>query len=220
VIPPTIIVTGDKDTGYKFKKFALNQLAILERLMSFQGLNEGFRTVKPCPGIVVECWSSFSIRVVKVHVIGETQKQEGENKEKNGRECFCSHHFAMGEVLKVIPEYPEKNIHPTTGLDFSESVEAFQARITAYQTFLNTERFQYDLAVCLGYGYITFLDAYDTNFGRYYKGQLVLVTLGDTLPDGTTDCERTCLLDQDRFEYLAISPLHLSGLMRKWLRGE
>jgi len=69
IVTPTVIVTGTKDRGYELKKFALQQLSILERLMSFQSLNEGYRTVKPYAGsgIVVECWVSFGHRVVNIH---------------------------------------------------------------------------------------------------------------------------------------------------------
>ena len=57
MIPPTIIVSKDKALGYELKKFALQQLSILERLMSFQKINDDSRVVSPYPGVLVECWS-------------------------------------------------------------------------------------------------------------------------------------------------------------------
>jgi len=217
MIPPTIIVTGDKKKGYEFKKFALNQLAILENLMSFQKLNEGFRTIKPYPGIVVECWSSFSQRVVAVHIIKEGKKLSRQNiEEEEYKECFCAPHFAMAEVLKVSPSYPIKNFNPDTELEFSESEESFQKRVDAYNAFLPTGRFAYDLEVCTGNEYVIFLDAFDINCGLYSVGQMVLVTLYNPLDDGTIDCERNCLLDSPRFDSLTISPIHIDD-MDKWI---
>jgi hypothetical protein len=223
VIHPTVIVTGDKNKGYELKKFALQQLSTLERLMSFQKLNEGYRTVQPYPGsgIVVECWSSFSLRVVKVHVPTPEGEAGGRAKEKEERYCLCFPHFSVAEVLDVFPKYPVKNVDPNTGLEFSENQEQFDQREEAYLEELPLKRFSYDLAICDGDDYLIFLDAKDSNLGLYVKGQFVLATLADTFPDGSTDCARSCLLDPERFVELTISPLSIAGGIEEWItRGK
>ena len=68
MIPPKIIITGDLARGQEFIGFAKNQLSILENLMSFQGLDSGFRTIKPYPDVVVEIWKSFNLSVIKIKV--------------------------------------------------------------------------------------------------------------------------------------------------------
>jgi hypothetical protein len=218
MIPPTILVTGNKDKGYELKKFALQQLSILENLMSFQKLNEGFRVVEPYPnsGIVVECWSSFKQRVVKIHV-PQRGFVEGEQKEaEKGKYCLCFPHFSVAEVLDVYPKRPVKNIHPSTGLEFSETQGQYDTRLEAYLEDLPTRRFSYDLSICDGEQYIIFLDAHDANFGIYVKGQFVLATLADELQGGGTDCDRQCLVDPERFVELTISPLHIAGGIEEW----
>lgn len=223
MIPPTVIVTGDKNKGYELKKFAITQLSILERLMSFQKLNEGYRTVQPYPGtgIVVECWSSFSLRVVKVHVPGVPVTKDAVKKKKSSRYCLCFPHFSVAEVLAAFPKYPVKNINPTSGLEFSETQEQFDERERIYLEELPARRFSYDLSICDGGSYIIFLDAKDSNLGVYVKGQFVLATLADTLSGGGTDCARNCLVDAEKFQYLTISPLHIAGGIDEWInRGE
>lgn len=219
MIPPTIIVTGDKDKGYELKKFALQQLSILENLMSFQKLNEGFRVVEPYPnsGIVVECWSSFSIRVVKVHVPKVGVSGEPVKEEEKGKYCLCFPHFSVAEVLAVYPPYPRPGVHPETGLEFGETGEQYAEREKTYLEELPTKRFSYDLSVCDGEVYIIFLDAKDSNLGIYVKGQFVLATLANELPGGGTDCARQCLVDPERFPYLTISPIHIAGGIEEWI---
>lgn len=68
-IPPTkIVFSGNHSACNEHIKFALNQLAILERQMSFQNLNEGVRRISPYLGVFVECISSFSKHEVRIHV--------------------------------------------------------------------------------------------------------------------------------------------------------
>ncbi len=61
-------LTGNKGAAQGFIKFATSQLAILERQMSFQNLNEGRRIVSPIKGVTIECISRFGKKEVKVHV--------------------------------------------------------------------------------------------------------------------------------------------------------
>jgi hypothetical protein len=69
LIPPTkIILSGNKSAASGLIKFATAQLSILERLMSFQNLNEGRRVVSPFNGVTVECTNKFGRKEVRVHV--------------------------------------------------------------------------------------------------------------------------------------------------------
>jgi len=65
MIPVTKIVLKGENSA-QYIRFAHNQLAILERQMSFQNLNEGRRVVSPFPGIFVECLSRFGQKEVRI----------------------------------------------------------------------------------------------------------------------------------------------------------
>jgi hypothetical protein len=59
---------GNRGAGQSYIKFATAQLAILERQMSFQKLNEGSRVVSPIEGVTVWCWSKFGKKEVHIQV--------------------------------------------------------------------------------------------------------------------------------------------------------
>jgi hypothetical protein len=70
LIPPTKInLGGNKGASQGFIKFATAQLAILERQMSFQKLNEGRRVVSPFNDVMVECTSKFGRKEVNIYVV-------------------------------------------------------------------------------------------------------------------------------------------------------
>jgi len=69
LIPTTkVVLSGRRDAGQSYIKFATAQLAILERQMSFQNLNEGRRIVSPSEGVIVECISRFGRKEVRIDV--------------------------------------------------------------------------------------------------------------------------------------------------------
>jgi len=68
MIPVKIVVDGDLVRGKELIGFAKDQMRILQRLMSFRKLNEGNRQVQPFPGVLVECWSSYSIKEIYIYV--------------------------------------------------------------------------------------------------------------------------------------------------------
>lgn len=68
-IPPIKVrFYGDVSAGQDHIKFAKNQLAILERQMSFQNIHQGRRVVSPYDGVLVECLSNFSQHEVRIFV--------------------------------------------------------------------------------------------------------------------------------------------------------
>jgi hypothetical protein len=69
LIPNTkIIASGNKRAAMGLVKFATSQLAILERQMSYQKINEGRRIVSPFNGVTVECISKYGKKEVRIHV--------------------------------------------------------------------------------------------------------------------------------------------------------
>lgn len=209
MIPVKITVTGNIPEGRKLVGFAKKQMAILENLMSFQGLKQGARTVKPFPGVVVECWSRFSLQEIRVHVAGghEEEPKIVEEGQSEQQECLCLPHFAMAIITKVTPEKPAPG-------DVN-----YEAALAAYNLTLPTRLFQYDVEICSTDAYIVFEGAYDANFGRYEAGQYVLAAPGEEMLtwDSPLDCARGCLVDSPRFDNLIIVPIHVPGKMKKWL---
>ena len=107
---------------------------------------------------------------------------------------MCLPHFSIGIITKVDPTEPTDE-------------------------FLREDRFKYDILICAKDSYLFFIGAYDANFGRYYKGQFVMVTIGAEMDewDEPLDCNRPCLSYKPRFTTLMISPIHVPGEMQEWM---
>jgi len=67
-IPTRLQFFGNTHAAKEFKRFALTQLEILKRQMSFQGLKQGVRRITPFPGVLIECTSKFGNTEIKVYV--------------------------------------------------------------------------------------------------------------------------------------------------------
>jgi len=67
-VPPRLKFHGNVHAAKQFKRFALSQLEILKKQMSFQGLKQGVRRVSPFEGVLIECVSKFGLHVVNVLV--------------------------------------------------------------------------------------------------------------------------------------------------------
>jgi len=67
-VPPRLKFHGNVHAAKQFKRFALSQLEILKKQMSFQGLKQGVRRVSPFEGVLIECVSKFGLHVVNVFV--------------------------------------------------------------------------------------------------------------------------------------------------------
>jgi hypothetical protein len=216
MIPVKITVKGDTARGRELIGFAKAEMAKLERLMSFQGLKQGSRTVSPFPGVVVECWSRFSLQEIVVHVApGGEQGAESVVVEEEKRECLCFPHFSFGVIAAVHPEIPERE-----SFDFAAD---YEAALVDYNEDLPAQLFQYDVEICYGPDYLKFEGAYDANFGRYNKGQYVLVTIGAEMEAWAVplDCDRSCLVNSPRFDELIISPIHVNKKMDdKWVNED
>jgi len=198
MIPSTITVTGDIPKGREFVGFAKNQLAILQNQMSFQGLETGFRTVTPFPGIVVRVWSSFNLSQIHIDVKKQAGEEERFRVKKEEKTCLCLPHFSLGIIKKVDPE-----TILTSTLD--------EANV----------RILYDVEICAEDRYLLYEGALDANLGMYEVGQFVLVSIGDEMDEWELplDCQRDCLLDFPRFETLIVVPIHVVGFMGRWLKN-
>jgi len=194
MIPVKIIVEGNQTRGREFIGFAKDQMRILENLMSFQGLKQSKRIVKPFPDIVVECQSIFTQQVIKIYAQPAiTEEKEEPKRERLERKCLCLPHFSVGIVVNAFPETPT-------------------------ELWLEDGRFYYNLDICAVDKYVRFEGAYDANFGRYSVGQIVLVSMFDEMDSWTSplDCKKDCLINGTRFDDLCIVPLHTSAEMRVW----
>lgn len=240
MIPERIIVTGDIPRGRELIGLAKGQMGILARQMGFQHLTEGFRTVSPFPGVVIECWRTNilnDMRDIRIHV--EPKQKGGEEvtvkKTRERRECFCFPHISLARIIAVHPDIlpiPKQSDYASFEA-YTEAVAAQAASVIEYNNFLPTcFSFTYDIEICAKTSYVLFNGAYDPNFGRYYAGQIVLVSVGYSIEDEmdrwesfpatySYPCDRTCLISDPLFHNLIIIPVHIVNdkdepLMDKW----
>jgi len=95
-VPRKLVIVGDVNTGKKFLGEADSQLRILEQQMTFQGLKQGYRTIKPCSKVIISCWSCFSIQGVVISIKGGKKLPE-----EILRECWCNCNFSIGQVIEL-----------------------------------------------------------------------------------------------------------------------
>lgn len=187
---PSITFTGDVQAGKRLIKTGLNQLAVLDESMQFNGIDIGKLERRPVPGAVITTRRSHGLGTVEIYVDPNGGKQQKERETP----CFCFPHFSLGIIRKITPSDPDA-------------------------TFQNFGRFKHDVDVCKGKGYTLKKDVYAAGWERYYVGQYVLVTIGaklDKPPHADFDRDRSCLMHSPKFDNLVISPLHLYQGMRKW----
>ncbi len=152
MIPVAIQVTGDIQVGRGYIGYAKTQLGKLKRSMSFQKLNEGYSgELKPYPGVVVECWSTFNLTRIAIHVDtpGKERNPAIDAKRKRCLEFPC---FALGYIVK------EGTAEDGSPLDM-----------------LSPER-RYDVELCT-YGMYYMIERCNTSdFATYDIGEQVLVS--------------------------------------------
>ena len=188
MIPTKIIVTGDIPAGKEFIGFAKNQLSILRKEMSFQKLNEGARTVKPFPGVIVECWSSFNLSEIRIHMLPGAGGVEEAHEEKKIRECLCLPNFSFAII--VAAEY---------GGDADEAVyDAEVCTTTDYVLYIGLR----------SNGWARYY------VGQFV---LVTVGDEMEAWEQPLDCGRDCLIDTPRFDNLMVSPISIPSKMHRWI---
>jgi len=186
--PITFIATGDIPVAKMLRKMGYNEMNILLRQREL-GLKDEVRRVTPWKGVNVTCIAGKQRNEVLIDVA--LPKHKGGEPlviVSERKECTCFPHLSMGIIDKVNEE------------------PGYHNRLT------------YDIEICAVDYYVQYNGAYDANFGAYYKGQRVLVTIGDEMDEWISplDCDRNCLVDKPRFNVLMVSPIHLINGMIEW----
>ena len=229
MIPPRVILEGDKTSAQTLLGLARNQLRILRREMSFQKLNRGIREIKPWPGVLIFCSSVFSQDVIRIRV-NLPDGGAGVRKkiiEDETRKCICMAMFAMGIIRDETPGGPVRTDFET---DYAFN-QATRSWVTENLEMLKSTLFKYGVDVCKGDSYEYHPEIPANGWGRYYIGQHVLVTVGyfedqvavdlvwdpeEEVPEDFDYCSKNCLMSYPQFAYHSISPLHVHG-MPEWL---
>lgn len=129
--------------------------------------------------------------------------EKSKKREKGRRECFCSAHFSFGVILA------RKVVSHTEYTDTEQPADKQ----------LYWGRCAYIVAICTGTSYKVVEDVYDSNYGFYFVGQYVLVSIFREMStwENPLDCGRTCLMQEPAFTMLSISPVILRDFeMNEW----
>lgn len=195
---PTVskIMSGNKPRAAHYLGLAQRQLDILLRQMKLSvpmALPSGQRKLKLADGTLIIVSVSYNSHTMRIHV-----PLFGGEKEVT-KYCFSVPHFALGKITAVYPSLAE---------DYTEE------EYDAYIEDLHDRRITYDLDICTGEFYIISEGVLDANFGRYYVGQKVLVTIGSDEVGWRypLDPYRDYLMDAERFSILMISPLSVADM--------
>lgn len=212
LIPTQIHSTGDLTRTKLFEGFAREELRKLRRRMSFSaGVNEDYSVVRPSRDVVIECWVSFSVSIISIYVKPPEPKYlKNPPKYKKEKTCLCLPHFALGRITEVIPDIPVKGEE--------EEQADFENRQTLYNAFIVSGQFTYNVEICAEDKYILYEGMYSTGWGRYYQGQNIIVTVGDSMDawESPLDCTKKCVSKLPQFDIMVISSIHVPGFMVKW----
>jgi hypothetical protein len=216
MIPTSIVTSGNKSIAVMYIGVARTEMRKLEARMERRrkDIKEDSSTTK-IDGVVIECWANHSLRQIRITAPDGLRNKDKINVVKNDKkECPCFPHFSLGIIVGVTPEIPSQE-------DF-EYIEDYVAALDEYNKFIITGRFQYDIEICNTDRYILFEGAFDANFGRYYFGQYVLVSIFSEMEswDIPLDCDRECLIDIPRFEELMVTPIHILEGMKEWWKKQ
>jgi hypothetical protein len=173
LIPLTKInLGGNKGASQQFIKFATAQLAILERQMSFQKLNEGRRVVSPFNGVMVECTSKFGRKEVNIYVapfVPPSSVSHGKRVPVMIPEevvyvswCFSFPCFAVGIIVDIVQTATE-----------------------------DAAKKYYSISICNGKDYVLFdasINVSTCGWEEYEIGDTVLVTANHGPDIITPDC--------------------------------
>ncbi len=97
-VPRKVVCEGNLEESKRLIGEADSQLRILEQQMTFQGLKQAVRTVRPFPGVLIQCWSCFTQQGVRIITPGG----QPDKVEITLRECLCGCNFAVGQIVEVI----------------------------------------------------------------------------------------------------------------------
>lgn len=151
-------------------------------------LETGERKLRLVNGTLILVNVCYNVYTMRIHVPITGKQKVKKDPQVN---CFCTPQFALGKITTV-QSYTEEELY--------------------------TERMIYTLDVCIGELYIMLENVPDANFGKYFVGQYVLVSIGEEMDawDIPLDCSKTCLMDNPRFEVFIVSPIQVPGKMKQW----
>lgn len=78
-------------------------MAVLERVMALDGLDQLSYRVEPYPGALIICSKVFGSRQIRI-MVGRKGRAAGEK----GRECLCTCNFTTGYIFRVEPDNLDK----------------------------------------------------------------------------------------------------------------
>lgn len=202
-IPKQLVLSGNKRAAATLTGLADSELAKLEEFLRFRNLPQGSRIIHPFPGVIIKCWTCFTMCGVNIYV--HPAGGPGEEPE-TVRECWCSCMYSTGIVVGFTDEE-----HQFGDEDVRYDVEICH----------------------LGKEYILFQNCVPTDFARYrlpadnLAGELVVVFLAD-LP--FADCCNGLAATEEPFACEAepaegstpvfwIVPYYVEDL-KKWKRRE
>ena len=195
-VPVKIVIHGDERAGRAMIGFAKVQVIILEKQMSKQNLKQGSRTIKPSPGVIIDCWSCFNLQQITITVPSGVEKK----KDDDGY-CLCFPCFALGVIESI------------------NSVFTTEQKEDGY-------RYYYDVSVCNDSTFILFenQEVKSAAWGIYFIGQYVLISVeavDSTTPPADCCSDKTCLVndlsntDKILADNLIVTPIFVQG-MQKW----
>lgn len=95
-VPVKIVILGDRVRGSRFIGDGHRYMAILERLMTFQGLTQYHYTVSPTPGVTIKCSKVFGLRQIVIQT-----KVGGKGYDIVTRTCLCNCSFTHGYITEL-----------------------------------------------------------------------------------------------------------------------
>lgn len=172
-IPVKIVIHGDKVTGGNHIGNGRRVMGMLERLMDFQGLQQGVLRRRVGPGAWVECSKQFGQRVLVINI----EPGGGRPIAERIRECFANATCALGYVIEV-----EKVIFNDADGYLNEPVcQTCIAPDTYPDEYYCTKEIRYSVAVCDGKGdYLLFEHVPSTDFTPRCPEEQVVVMFNRT----------------------------------------
>jgi len=155
-IPKKIVILGDITKGKQYLGQADSQLNILQNQMSFQNLQQSWRTVRLAKDVIVECFSGFNLSEVRIHA---TPLKPLEPSLEPERLCFCNCCVAIGRIKS----------------SYSIRPDGWLPRVD--------DKYYYDVEVCQKRAFLLIENIWSTDHFQHREDDLVLLTARPYLED-------------------------------------
>lgn len=161
MIPPRILLAGDRRKAVHWIRRARVELDILRQAMAFQGLQQGRRRVV-ATGVEIVCQILFGQGAITIYAPPAGAPVQPDLVEQEI--CWCSNCFAEGTVLRVIGDYGDVGSYAT----------AYPACCNTDSTIKDYIGIRYEVAICQRLVMATFVCA-PSDFAEYAPGERVAV---------------------------------------------